>query len=30
VQQWLPPMPAHAIRKRTFWGGLYQLLVIEP
>ena len=30
VQEWLPNLPAGALRKRTFWGGLYQMLVIEP
>lgn len=30
VEEWLPDLPAGAIRKRTFWGGLYQMLVIEP
>jgi len=29
VQEWLPTLPADAIRKETFWGGLYQKLVIE-
>jgi len=30
VDEWLPALPANAIRKETFWGGLYQKLVIEP
>lgn len=29
VQEWLPAVGDDAIRKRTFWAGLYQLLVIE-
>jgi ubiquinone/menaquinone biosynthesis C-methylase UbiE len=28
VREWLPPASAGRIRKRTFWGGLYQKLVI--
>ncbi len=29
VVEWLPPLPAGAITKQTYWGGLYQKLVIE-
>lgn len=28
VSEWLPALPEGAIRKETFWGGLYQKLVI--
>jgi len=29
VAEWLPALPSGAIRKETFWGGLYQKLVIR-
>ena len=29
VHEWLPALPAEVIRKETFWGGLYQKLVID-
>lgn len=29
VREWLPPVGEGAIAKRTFWGGLYQKLVIR-
>jgi ubiquinone/menaquinone biosynthesis C-methylase UbiE len=29
VREWLPALPEGAIAKKTFWGGLYQRLVIR-
>jgi ubiquinone/menaquinone biosynthesis C-methylase UbiE len=29
VTEWLPPLPEGALRKETFYGGLYQKLVIR-
>lgn len=29
VEEWLPRLPCGALRKDTYWGGLYQKLVIE-
>ena len=29
VREWLPALADEAVRKETFWGGLYQKLVIR-
>ena len=29
VAEWLPTVRAESMSKRTFWGGLYQMLVLE-